>query len=93
MNVKSLAAETVLIRHEIKKARYSTNKSRLHSHKLNKVRPESRLAQLALAFVKGVPYKKVENSTKNPILTDALYNKIRRFTNAKREEVELWLRE
>ena len=93
VNVKSLAAESTLIRHEIQKARYGMNKGRLHDHKMSKVRPESRLAQLALAFVKGIPYKKVENSTKNPVMTDALYNKIRRFTVVKRDAVERWLRE
>lgn len=81
VNVKSLAAEARLIREEIRKARNPEAKASLACHRSWRVKPESRLAQLALAYVKGVPYRVVERTAKTPVDSAKLTNKLSRFTN------------
>lgn len=79
VNIKSLAAESRYIRKETKLAKETDFKNRLSSHRTKRLRPEARKAQLALAFIKGMPYKKVEAKTNNPIDPKDLINKLRKF--------------
>src|SRR5688500_5552827 len=59
VNVKSLAAEARIIRQEERRAgpayRYE-----MSAHRRGRLREEARYAQLALAFVRGKPYKSAE---------------------------------
>lgn len=63
VKLKSLAAEAKIIRAEEKKAKkYRDRKllSGLESHRKDVVRSAARHTLLAYAFIRGVPYKKVE---------------------------------
>lgn len=60
VNIKSLAAEAAIIRAEIKNAKLSYIKNDLHHHRMEKVRPEARLANLAIAYIKGRKIEDVE---------------------------------
>jgi len=78
VNIKSLAAEAKIIRQEVSKAKSTHIKNDLHHHKIEVVRPEARLAQLALAFLKNMPYKAVEITNK-PLDISRLGRKINLF--------------
>ncbi len=102
VNVKSLAAESLVIRREVKRAccesRYIRQQfsgeskelsesllycylrvNSLANHRKGPVRQEARLAQLALAFVRGVPYRSVEAKTDNPVNPGEILNKLKRI--------------
>ena len=98
VNVKSLAAEGRFIRHEIRRAAASGRTEAVGSmqcHRDARLRPESRAANLALAFLYGTPYKKVEAKTKIPVgpeLSEQVVRKVRRFWYAARAcDVQAWL--
>lgn len=92
VNVKSLAAEARLIRDEIRRATNPEAKASLACHRAWRVKPESRLAQLALAFVKGVPYRVVERNATSKVDAVKLANKIQRFVYIPRaSSVREWL--
>lgn len=67
MNVKSLAAEARIIRKEEQRCG-GNYRYMLYEHRVGYLRLESRLAGLALAYVKGTPYAAVEvaDKTKRP---------------------------
>jgi hypothetical protein len=90
VNVKSLSAESKIIRKESKKAA-PDYRNQLEWHRIYRLRNESRMAQLALAFIRGIPYKEVEKTAK--VLPDCktLLNKINRFYRADFEDVHAWL--
>jgi len=94
VNVKSLAAEAKIIRDEIRRARTPEAKAALHSHRMFRVRPESRMAHLALAFVRGVPYKTAEANARAKPDAKELANKTVRFAPRRDaiNEVAEWLR-
>ena len=79
VNIKSLAAEAQFIRKEIREARTPLSKACLHSHRIQVVRPESRIAQLALAYLKGMDRKQCENSYKTEVDPVKLFNKLKKF--------------
>ena len=79
VNIKSLAEESRIIRHEMSKTTDVEYLNDLRWHKVDRVRKEARLAQLALAFIKGRSYKSVEAHTKNPVCPLALTKKLHRF--------------
>lgn len=93
VNVKSLAAEVKIIRDEIKKARTPEAKAALHDHRMSRVRPQARLAHLALAFVRGIPYKTVEVKAKIKPDAKELTNKIVKFSWDKCivQNIDQWL--
>lgn len=94
VNVKSLAAEAKIIRKEIRRARSPEVKNGLHSHRMTRLKPESRMAHLALAYVRGVPYKSVEtNALTQPLATD-LKKKLSRFAYIPDIKIlEKWLKQ
>jgi len=91
VNVKSLAAEGRIIREEIRKCRDGRERSSLHHHKMTRVKPEARLAQLALAFAKNMPYKVVENKTHQAPDIKRLHRKLKSFTEVDIVDLETWL--
>jgi hypothetical protein len=92
VNVKSLMAEARFIREEIRLAKTMDAKNELAVHRMTRVKPEARLAQLALAFVKSVPYKVVEQRTNRPVQSIELIQKVRKFVYpVKEQEVKEWL--
>lgn len=92
INVKSLAFEARAIRQELSRVRDADTKGYLSYHRMSRLRPEARLAHLALAFVKGTPYKVAEQKTKNPIAPYDLLRKLNRFSDSVRiENVVEWL--
>lgn len=66
INVKSLAAEARFNRIEKHKASKGWIKWDLDHHRTGPLRHEARITQLAYAFVRGVPYRVVENKVKDP---------------------------
>ena len=99
INIKSLAAEAAIIKREISRVskRDTRTAESLRYHKVTKVKPEARLAQLALAFLKGMPRKVCETSEK-PVDIKRLHGKITKFCDfpCKRlvtfDEVSNWIR-
>lgn len=93
INVKSLAYEAKANRREMRRVP-PTCRGALRNHRVNRVRPESRTAQLALAFVRGVPYKKVERSCRVPPDAKQIAAKVSRcaYLPKCQEIVENWLR-
>ena len=78
VNIKSLAAEIKIIKAEIRKTSDSVVKDDLHNHHINKVRPEARLANLAIGYLKGRKRYEVESTTKE-INFNKLREKITKF--------------
>ena len=97
VNIKSLAAEAKIIRGEIRKTNLGWIKNDLHEHRINKVRPDARLANLAMAFLKGRPRSTAEITSKE-IDVKRLHSKISTFTWASGvnivslQEVQDWLK-
>ena len=95
VNIKSLAAESVIIRGEIRKTNDSYVINSLHYHRVNKVRPEARLANLAMAFLKGNKRSSAEITSKE-IDIKKLHNKISGFAwpsvIVSLQEVQDWLK-
>lgn len=94
VNVKSLAAEAKIIRDEIRRADTTEARQALHDHRMIRVRPEARLAHLALAFVRGRSYKQAEASTRQAPVARDLAQKIGRFMYLRdiERKVCAWLR-
>lgn len=109
VNVKSLAAEARIIRHELERIRRRSqslasngspelNDARqqarrdLLTHRRGRLREQSRLAQLALAFIRGRPYAQVEAKTDREVGHYVLQTKLKRFgVEVEDYEVRNWL--
>lgn len=90
VNIKSLAAEASIIRKEIKLLSLK-DQTDLHNHRVNVVRPEARLANLAVGFLKGRKRSEIEKS-KKPLDFKRLYDKLRKFDPfTDREKLSEWL--
>lgn len=95
VNVKSLAAEAKIIRHEERRAGYQYQ-TELALHRRGRLREEARYAQLALAFLRGKPYISVEcDKARKTVDYDRLANKVSRTgcepTSNHRSAVTSWL--
>ena len=94
VNIKSLMAEAAIIRKEMGRTSDIVTKNSLHYHRVTKVRPEARLAFLALGFLKGRKRSRIEISSKE-IDVNRLYNKICGFVigvkYVKKEDLITWL--
>lgn len=64
INSKSLAAEALFIKREINRSTDCVLANSLHNHRILKVRPEARLANLAIGYLKGRKRKSIEMSNK-----------------------------
>lgn len=91
VNVKSLAAEARIIRTEMRRAQDTCSKASLAYHRSQRLKPEARLAHLALAFVRQVPYKRVETNAKQVPLAAKVFKKLNRFMIASQQDVDDWL--
>jgi len=92
VNVKSLAAEAKIIRRETQRCGYQYEQM-LVNHRRGYLRDEARYAQLALAYVRGVPRIVVENGASRPVDDARLISKVFRFiqaTNAEIENLKRW---
>lgn len=92
VNNKSLAAEARIIRNEILHTKDYEIVNALHHHRMTKLKPEARLANLSIAFVKGREYKQVEGNAKIKPDAHKLHNKLNRFVEVSREDVDNWLK-
>jgi hypothetical protein len=79
IKIKSLAAESKIIRAETKKAP-KWLKGHLHHHRVMDVRIESRYAQLAYAFLRNVDYSQVEYNAKKAVNWEKLRDTVNRFS-------------
>ena len=75
INYKSLAAEAAINRREMRKAG-PLYRSDIAMHRRIYVRQEARYTNLALAYIRGIPYKKVEQNTKQWLDEKRLAKKI-----------------
>ena len=93
VNVKSLAAEAKIIREEIRRAETTEARQALHDHRMTRVRPEARLAHLALAFTRGRPYKMAESTAKSAPVVAELVKKITRvaWVSDAEKKITEWL--
>lgn len=92
VNLKSLTAEARIIRQEEQRAG-AAYRPALAAHRRGRLRREARLTHLALAFVRGRPYRSIEARAKDPVDVANLTNKIvrhwsRTLTSA---GVQAWL--
>jgi len=95
VNVKSPAAEAAIIRREARRAG-PPYACALDLHRRTRLREEARFAHLALAFVRGRPYRQVEVKILGDLPSSIrLKEKLSRFlpSSASTEaEVAAWLR-
>lgn len=80
VNIKSLAAEAKIIRREERRAGPSYRIC-LSAHRKGRLREESRVAQLALAFLRGRPYREVEFKAAATPKPSAISNKLKKYFN------------
>lgn len=83
INVKSLAYEAKLIRDEVARARKAGRKTwvldDLNRHRRHELRQEARISQLALAFLRGRPYRSAERKSTTPVDFNQLVRKIHKL--------------
>ena len=91
INVKSLAAESKLIRHEERRCG-TVYRNMLSLHRRGRLREESRYAQLALAFLRARPYRNVEQSCRENPDCKRLMEKLNRYLPAKEHDIAEWLK-
>lgn len=101
INAKSLAAEAKFIKSEITRAKDAKIKDNLYYHRMASVRPEARLTNLAIGFIKQKRRRHVEISSKD-VDIKRLTRKINIFVNGPysvyepritEEEVRAWYRD
>ena len=90
VNVKSLAAESRFIRREENRAGYQY-RDLLHLHRTGQLRHESRIAQLALAFVRGRSYRSVEKSGTGVDVSRLRQKRVRFGVDVSTEHLARWL--
>ncbi len=78
INLKSLISEVRHIKHEMRRCG-PEYRSILQSHLQCVVKPELRITNLALAFVRGQAYRVVENRCKVPVDRKRLMSKLVKF--------------
>ena len=78
--------------------KYSHARERLYEHRIDVVRFECRCAELARAFIKGTPYRKVERSTHDgPYQRGRIQGRVQKLLNKYHSKdvtpsmVEQWL--
>lgn len=91
VNVKSLASEARFIRQEMTKCRDPKTRVALTEHRRSRLRPEARLAYLALAYIKGTPYRVAEPRTSKTVNVIDLFTKIKKFRCVTPDEVKAWV--
>lgn len=79
VNIKSLTAEAKIIKDEIRRTNNISQKDMLYAHKTSKLKPEARLANLAIGWLKYKKRSEVENSFKKEIDPIDLFKKIKKY--------------
>lgn len=94
MNIKSLVAESRLLRAECRsnRVRDSDLRGSLHFHRVYHVRNALRVALLAYAAIRGVPYKVVERNAKSQPDWRSIKIKAKRF-GANEDRIDRWIDE
>lgn len=64
VKIKSLAAESRIIRLAVKQEKNDAVKYHLHCHRIYDIRIESRFSQLAYGFIRGREYEQIEKKAK-----------------------------
>lgn len=80
VNIKSLAAEAVIIRKQTHSTKNVAIKNSLYLHRVGPLRTEARHAQLALAAIRGKDYKLIEKNAQSQPNWKKIYQKIERHT-------------
>jgi hypothetical protein len=96
VNIKSLAAESSIIKKECRKHQDEEIRNTLYLHRVKDVRKESRITQLTLAAVKGIPYKVVERNAKTEPDWKKVMAKVDRhakFNSELKQRVSAWCTE
>ena len=91
INVKSLSAEARFIRQEERRCA-KCYRDGLSAHRRTTLREESRRANLALAFIRGVPRSTVEPKVLKPVNQTLLKLKINKFLTASEVKIGEWLK-
>lgn len=81
VNIKSLAAEAVIIRKQEKTTRNIPVRNSLHEHRVGKLRKEARHTQLALAALRNKSYSQIEKNAKTEPDWKKIIQKIKNHTN------------
>lgn len=90
VNIKSLTAEAKIIRKEASRAGLGY-KEQLHLHRVGRLREESRITHLALAYIRERDYNTIE-STKKSVNVSKLVDKINRTGYRTNEnQIKSWL--
>lgn len=104
-NIKSLIAESRLLRETAKKTKIRSAKNSLHIHRVVDVRRALRVANLAYACIRGIPYDQLESKTSLPkhpndrlCFVDKLLNDVKskacKFSEREeRESINDWLKD
>lgn len=79
VKIKSLAAESRIIRLESNRSKDPTTKCDLNNHRVGIVRTEARYSQLAYGFLRGLKYSQLESKTNNPVNFTKVENLVKRF--------------
>ena len=94
INIKSLAEEARINREEARIATDVTVMNSIVNHRKGPLRREARYAQLSLAFLRDMPYRRMESKTRdgNEPCDRYLTKKLRRFVDhVDSEAVRSWL--
>jgi hypothetical protein len=89
-NIKSLAAEAKIIRHETRRAG-PLYRDPLAIHRRGRLREEARYAYLALGFLRGHKYREIERNAKELPSCDRVIEKLRRVLTTQPQDVSAWL--
>lgn len=96
VNIKSLTAEAKIIKDEIRRTNSTPQKDMLHAHKVSKLKPEARLANLAMGWLKNKKRSEVENSFKKEVNLSDLVKKIKKyygfFNDVQTSVIDEWLK-
>jgi hypothetical protein len=80
VNIKSLSAESIIIKKEFRRHKTESVRNSLYLHRVKDVRTESRITQLTLAAIKGIPYSSVERNAKHEPIWKKIIAKIDRHS-------------
>ena len=92
VKVKHLAEEARIIRKEEHRT-YGDTRDWLYSHRIHVVRPEARASQIAYAFAKGTPLRKVEKYPET--IPETVWARVTKmigaYSNKTKEDYKNWL--
>lgn len=95
VNIKSLAAESVIIRKQTNSTKNVAIKNSLYLHRVGPLRKEARHAQLTLAAIRGKDYKTIEKNAKSQPNWKKICQKVEKHTKNEQilEKVKQWCKD